>query len=158
MVKRYNSHLYPIVKECEDGGLHTKHIRAEIWEEFCMCTQLLSHVWIVLYDPMDWSPPGSSVHGISQTRLLKSVAMPSSRGSSPPRTEPLFPTWQTHVFTHWATREAPEWCGIILSLKCTGHGLDSVLPRSSLDSLGYSWTTGRPPALVGTLNPTLRVK
>ena len=65
MVKRYNSHLYPIVKECEDGGLHTKHTRAEIWEGFCMCTQLLSHVWIVLCDPMDWSPPGSSVHGDS---------------------------------------------------------------------------------------------
>ena len=30
-----------------------------------MCTQLLSHVWIVLCDPMDCSPPGSSVHGDS---------------------------------------------------------------------------------------------
>ena len=31
---------------------------------------------------MDCSPPGSSVHGISQIRLLEWVAMPSSRGSS----------------------------------------------------------------------------
>ena len=34
---------------------------------------------------MDRSPPGSSVHGILQARTLEWVAMPSSRGSSPPR-------------------------------------------------------------------------
>ena len=32
--------------------------------------------------PMDYSPPGSSVHGILQTRILEWVAMPSSKGSS----------------------------------------------------------------------------
>jgi len=35
--------------------------------------------------PHDCSPPGSSVHGIFQGRLLEWVAMPSSRGSSCPR-------------------------------------------------------------------------
>ena len=38
-----------------------------------------------LCDPMDCSPPGSSVHGILQARILEYVAMPSSRGSSRPR-------------------------------------------------------------------------
>ena len=38
-----------------------------------------------LCDPMDCSPPGSSVHGILQARTLEWVAMPSSRGSSQPR-------------------------------------------------------------------------
>ena len=38
-----------------------------------------------LGDSMDCSPPGSSVHGISQARILEWVAMPSSRGSSRPR-------------------------------------------------------------------------
>ena len=33
-------------------------------------------------DPMDRSPPGSSVHGISQARILEWVASSSSRGSS----------------------------------------------------------------------------
>ena len=33
-------------------------------------------------DPMDCSPPGSSVHGILQARILEWVAMPSSKGSS----------------------------------------------------------------------------
>ena len=35
-----------------------------------------------LYDPMDCSPPGSSVHGVSQARILEWVAIPFSRGSS----------------------------------------------------------------------------
>ena len=36
-------------------------------------------------DPMDWSPPGSSVHGILQARVLEWVAIPFSRGSSQTR-------------------------------------------------------------------------
>ncbi|CAM9632051.1 unnamed protein product [Rangifer tarandus platyrhynchus] len=36
-------------------------------------------------DPMDCSLPGSSVHGILQTRILEWVAIPFSRGSSQPR-------------------------------------------------------------------------
>ena len=38
--------------------------------------------------PMDYSTPGSSVHGILQARILQWVAVPSSRGSSPPRDRP----------------------------------------------------------------------
>ena len=36
-------------------------------------------------DPMDCSPPGSSVHGIFQARILEWVAISFSRGSSRPR-------------------------------------------------------------------------
>ena len=49
----------------------------------CTCACSLSRVW--LCDPMDCSPPGSSVHGILQARILEWVAMPSSRESSQPR-------------------------------------------------------------------------
>ena len=37
---------------------------------------------LTLCDPMDCSPPGSSVHGILQARIFEWVAMPFSRGSS----------------------------------------------------------------------------
>ena len=40
---------------------------------------------LILCHPMDYSPPGSSVHGIFQTRILKQVAISCSRGSSQPR-------------------------------------------------------------------------
>ena len=38
-----------------------------------------------LCNPMDYSSPGSSVHGLLQTRILEWVAIPFSRGSSQPR-------------------------------------------------------------------------
>ena len=40
---------------------------------------------LVLCDPTDWSPPGSSVHGILQARIVEWVAILFSRGSSPPK-------------------------------------------------------------------------
>ena len=40
---------------------------------------------VQLYDAMDCSPPGSSVHGILQARILEWIAMSSSRGSSQSR-------------------------------------------------------------------------
>ena len=38
-----------------------------------------------LCDPRDCTPPGSSVYGVLQARILEWVAMPFSRRSSPPR-------------------------------------------------------------------------
>ena len=54
-----------------------------------MCAKLLQS-YLYLCDPMDCSLPGFSVHGILQARILKWVAMPSSRASSRPRD-------QTHI-------------------------------------------------------------
>ena len=47
-----------------------------------------------LCDPMDRSPPGSSVLGILQARILEWVAMSSSGGSSRPRDLLCFLLWQ----------------------------------------------------------------
>ena len=44
----------------------------------CVC--LVTQSWPTLCDPMDRSPPGSSVHGIFQARILEWVAIPFSRG------------------------------------------------------------------------------
>ena len=46
---------------------------------------MIEIVLVALCDPMDCSPPGSSVHGILQARILEWVAIPFSRGSSQPR-------------------------------------------------------------------------
>ena len=40
---------------------------------------------LAVYDTMDCNPPGASVLGILQARILGWVATPSSRGSSQPR-------------------------------------------------------------------------
>ena len=49
-----------------------------------MLFQALSQVWLFC-DPMDSSPPGSSVHKISQARTQEWVYISFSRGSSRPR-------------------------------------------------------------------------
>ena len=46
---------------------------------------LVAQSCLVACDAMDYHPPGSSVHGIFQTRILEWVAVSSSRGSSQPR-------------------------------------------------------------------------
>ena len=51
----------------------------------CVCYVLLVQSCPILCDPMDWSPPGSFVHGILQARILEWVAMPFSRESFQPR-------------------------------------------------------------------------
>ena len=51
-----------------DGIVHT-----------CLVTQSCPTLW----DHVDYSPPGSSVHGILHARTLEWVAMPSSRGIFP---------------------------------------------------------------------------
>ena len=46
---------------------------------------LVAQSYLTLCDPVDCSPPGSSVMRMLQARILEWVAMPSSRGSSPVR-------------------------------------------------------------------------
>ena len=56
-----------------------------------------------LCDPMDCSPPGSSVHGILQARVLEWDAMSSSRKSSPPRDR----TWVSCIAGGFFTAKPP---------------------------------------------------
>ena len=55
---------------------------------------LVTQLCPTVFDPIDCSPPGSSVHGILQERILEWVAIPFSRGSSQPRDEPQSPALQ----------------------------------------------------------------
>ena len=52
-----------------------------VLQNMCSVTQS----YLTLCGPVDCSPPGSSVHGISQARILEWVAISCSRGSSQPR-------------------------------------------------------------------------
>ena len=83
------------------------------WDHMCIellsVCAMLSQSCLTLSDPVDCSPPGSSVPRILQARILERVAMPISRGSSQPRDQ----TWVSYVsciagrfFTSWATWEA----------------------------------------------------
>ena len=64
-----------------------------------MCIYVFSHALMFLCDPMNCSPPGSSVHGISKAKILQWVDISSSRGSSWLR------DW-THLL-HWQADSLP---------------------------------------------------
>ena len=64
---------------------------------------------LTLCDPMDCSPPGSSVHGIFQARVLECVAISFSRGSPQPRDRTQVSHIMGRCFTIWATREAQNY-------------------------------------------------
>ena len=80
-----------------------------------------------LCNPMDCSPPGSSVHGVFQARRLECVAMPSPRRSPDSRiklaslTSPTLSGW---FFTTSVTWEAP------------------VMERVLLNALNKNWSGG----------------
>ena len=66
---------------------------------------LVAQSCLTLDDPRDCSPPGSSVHGILQTRILEWVTFPFSRRSSQPK-ERTQGSCIAGRFFYWATREA----------------------------------------------------
>ena len=71
----------------------------------------------------DCSPPGSSVHGALQARILEWAAILFSRGSSRPRDQ----TWVSRITgrfsTIWATREAPKVARLVLKTRQQVHFL-----------------------------------
>ena len=62
---------------------------------------------LTLCDPVDCSPPGSSVHGILQARILEWVVMLFFRWSSWPRNRTQVSHNASRIFIIWATRQAP---------------------------------------------------
>ena len=76
----------------------------------CVCVHVKSlQSCPILWYPMDYSLPGSSVHGIFQARILEWDAISSSRGSSQPRDWTYISYISCiglQILYHWATWEA----------------------------------------------------
>ena len=84
------------------------------------------------YDPTDCSPPGFSIPGISQARILKWVAISFCRVSSRPRNQIQVFCIAGRLFTNWATREAQKLVTSGPSHFCkTGVSLGTSRPRHS---------------------------
>ena len=98
---------------CEPGS------RAKYNLSLCVCSCL------TLCDPMD--PPGSSVHGSLQARILDWVAMPSSRGPSRPRD-------QTHGISY---------------VFCIAGGFFTVEPPRKPHNLSLLWKNHSPAGEMG---------
>ena len=83
----------------------------------CVCVCLVTQSYSTFCNPIDCSLPGSFVHGILQERILQSVAIPFSRGSSQPRDWIWVSCIAGGFFTVWATPEA------LISILTTVHSL-----------------------------------
>ena len=81
---------------------------------------MLSRVWLFC-SPMNGSPPGSSVHGISWARIPECVVISFSKGSSRPRRGTCVSCIGRQILRHWATWKALNFtksCQIVLQSGC----------------------------------------
>ena len=104
-------HTLPFI--CYSKCRGKKSLRPLIRVFSCVCMCSVTESCLTLFDPMDCSLPGSSVHGMLQARILALVAISSSRGSSQPRDQNYFfcasctgrwilyhcATWEEALFT-----------------------------------------------------------
>ena len=106
--------IFPSIAEI-DGSWPTCLLVGNILKHRCNYIKPYLHLFIYTYvsqscptlcDPMDCCPPGSSVHGILQVRVLEWVVISFSRGSSQPRDQTWVSCIAGRCFTLWATREA----------------------------------------------------
>ena len=86
-----------------------------------MCCAKLLQSCPTLRNPMDHSPPGFSVHGILQAKMLEWVAMPSSRGSSNPGIEPTSPLSLTLQVNSLPTEPPRKPCRYSMLLLLLSH-------------------------------------
>ena len=63
--------------------MSTYYVLDKMLSPLCVC--VIAQSCLILCDPRDYSPPGSTDHGILQARVLEWFAIPFSRGSSQPR-------------------------------------------------------------------------
>ena len=90
LVLAYHISLYATVKNHRIlVASNSEHLLLQCLHAGMLHAKLLQSC-LTLCNPMNCSPPGSSVHGISMARILDWVAISDSRGSSQP-------TYQTHI-------------------------------------------------------------
>ena len=86
---------------------------------------------------MNYSPPGSSVHGILQTRILEWVAISFSRASSRPRDRTHASCTGRWLLYHWAT-----WAKSLQSCPTLCDPIDGSPPGSSIPGILQARTLG----------------
>ena len=102
---------------------------------------------------MDWSLPGSSVHGISQARILEWVAISFSRGSSWPRNRSPASCIGMWILYRWATREARSFNMHVFYLYIRSQTLSSRVRTLYYASFVYPHCDYQSLVLCGTIYP-----
>ena len=127
-----------------------------------ICVIYMLYVWCVWYicddaldihgtlcNPMDYSLPGSSVHGILQARILEWVVIPFSRGSSQPRDQSQVFGIAGRFLIVWATRGVKDIYDIfyIYMYVCICICISSVQSLSRVQLFATTWTAAHQASL-----------
>ena len=106
------SHLSSTTTKSENLGMESINLflisppgHSDTHRSLCVCAQLC----LTLFDPIDCSPPDSSVHRIFQARILEWVVVLSSRGSSRPRAQTTSPALAGRLFITEAPGKLKVW-------------------------------------------------
>ena len=103
------------------------------WLSILTAMCLVTQSCLTFSNPMDCSPPGSSVHGISQARIQEWVDFSSSRRFSQPRDRTQVSRIAGRFSTSWAAREAQDYWSEEPILP--DPGIDPGSPALQVDSL-----------------------
>ena len=129
---------------------------------YLLCVCLVAQSWLTLCNPIDCSPPGSSVHGILQARTLEWVAFPFSRGLSDPRIKPKSPELQADFLPLEPHQRSPmmliRWCYFKSSQPALQGTYTSYITLLGTDNMGVYKTDLFPALREFTVNlvPKLR--
>ena len=117
------SNLWVIfITYCNHSTFTHHHFAISLGDHMCLSAKSLQSC-PTLSDPIDCSLPGSPVHGILQARILKCVAIPSSRRFSRPR------DWTDISYVSWIGRR------VLYHYRHLGSPLDGMWRWKSLSCL-----------------------
>ena len=110
MLDTWHAAVHGVAKsQTQLGNLTTAKVNARYhWKQliFLLLLKRLPQSYMTLCHPMDCNPPGSSVYGIFQARILEWAAISFSRGSSQPRDRTRVSCIGRWILYQWVTREA----------------------------------------------------
>ena len=129
-------------------GITKSRTRLRDWTELIryhfMCHAKSLQSCPTLCDPVNCTPPGSSVHGILQARILELIAIPFSREASRPRDRTSM-SWAGRFFNTCATWKAQYhfiyriWNMIQMNLLWNGNRLMDIENRLVVAMWGEGW-------------------
>ena len=119
---------------CTSGNIFNTNSAICCWNFIKQKESEVAQLCPTLCDPIDCSLPGSTVHGISQARILEWVAISFSRRSSRPRDWSRVSCITGRHFAIWATKEIPK---ENINLGWKTHF--DLFFQDSLDSCGVNW-------------------
>ena len=112
---------------------------------FPSCSERCIQSCLTLCDPWTVPPPGSSVHGILQARILEWVASPFSRGSSRPRDQTQSPALQTDSLPAEPPGKLWNWW----SMEQEASGISKSPPREGRMRYELDWSHPQQPYDLG---------